>query len=494
MMDGDPTEMVSCGKCKQVNTVPYGLDKFKCFNCGVMVGISREQSAACAAASPTAIYYSELQESVSGNSTAPSPGNQAGPNQSTEKKSSSSSSFLGKLTKTMGGARKSVEKTFEKTFENLGNKPAEPAVTSGHKAGPPLSDEDQQLQWALSASLAEAHGSTTQVAPVIKEQTAAADNDDNRANKTSIASSNAGDQLQAAAAQAASRLQAAEERAARAERELLAAQAREAAMESEKNKLRNQLAENESLIKGLTEQLDTVNTRVAKESERCRVLEDSVRKAQEAATYAELTRQADSGDDDTQLEHQGTIAQLLARIAELESTLVHATHFAPQQNEEDTADRSAQPILQANREGGSDAVEAQSREDAHKTSESRVLDPAILSEGLAGQASSNLDGSTPETEAQPISEDSHCTSGGNQLEEQQKESAAGPEPADANTGVDDKDKNECETEVVSASDVSLKSESPATFKSTACDGAQDAATKVQVGPTQTEAACTPEAA
>ncbi|CAE8598804.1 unnamed protein product, partial [Polarella glacialis] len=62
-MEPDPTELVSCGKCSSVNSVPFGLDKFRCYKCGVSVAISRASSAACAAASPTALYYEGLQSS-----------------------------------------------------------------------------------------------------------------------------------------------------------------------------------------------------------------------------------------------------------------------------------------------------------------------------------------------------------------------------------------------------------------------------------------------
>ena len=42
--------------------MPFGLDVFKCYNCGVSVVISRETSSACAAASPTALYLNQQAE------------------------------------------------------------------------------------------------------------------------------------------------------------------------------------------------------------------------------------------------------------------------------------------------------------------------------------------------------------------------------------------------------------------------------------------------
>ncbi|CAJ1349292.1 unnamed protein product [Effrenium voratum] len=96
MSGQEPTEHVSCGRCSCVNSVPFGLDVFKCYKCGVAVVISRESSAACAAASPTALYLDGLQAP----SSAPS------------SSSKSSRSFFEKLQRQVDKTLQKVEQSF----------------------------------------------------------------------------------------------------------------------------------------------------------------------------------------------------------------------------------------------------------------------------------------------------------------------------------------------------------------------------------------------
>merc|ERR1719382_742714 len=94
MKSSEPTELVSCGKCSTVNTVPFGLDKFMCYGCGTMVTIAREQSAACAAASTTAQFYDQREAQTTGGGGSVTPSGEG-------RRSEGSSGFFGKLQKTM---------------------------------------------------------------------------------------------------------------------------------------------------------------------------------------------------------------------------------------------------------------------------------------------------------------------------------------------------------------------------------------------------------
>lgn len=333
-MEKDPTEHVSCGQCGKVNNVPYGLERFKCYNCATMVSISREPTAACAAASTTAQYYEGLQE-------APPPAD--------TKKSDSSSGFFKSFQKTMNKTFQKVEKAFEQPA------PVKPAASTTARAegGPPaLSTEEEQLQWALNASLADSqHAVLTETIaeaerdvvvgedPALARATSAPTRGTlaavvapTRPSSTTPNELSPGDQLQAAAAQAAQRLQTAEERAQRAEAELAAVKQREAAAVVERDALRRQLGENERLVKGLTEQLDAVNRQRDQTAKNCKALELSLQAARAAEAQALLAQAADELDsqehEEEKEDQQGMIMQLVARIAELEGQLMMGTHFA----------------------------------------------------------------------------------------------------------------------------------------------------------------------
>mmetsp|Transcript_47695 Transcript_47695/g.135604 ORF Transcript_47695/g.135604 Transcript_47695/m.135604 type:complete len:505 (-) Transcript_47695:44-1558(-) len=341
-MDKDPTEMISCGKCSSVNSVPFGLDRFKCYSCGTMVAISKEPSAACAAASETARYYDGLHESASTGAGGGSLSSQASAPEARK-----SESFFGKLQKTMDKTMQKVERAFQAPTST---KPAPPSSREDPMAG--MSEEEEQLQWALSASLEKsihpATGSPTSAGAATRPPPATASAPQflaiasapsalGQAPAAAAPTASAGDQLQAAAMQAAQRLQAAEERAKRAEQELEMAKASEAAAAAERDALRRQLTENEQLVSGLTQQLDAVHSQHEERERRCQALEQALLAARQAA--AAKPRAVDE-DDEAEIaeleEHQGTVAQLLSRIAELEATLMQATHFAPV--EEDVAE------------------------------------------------------------------------------------------------------------------------------------------------------------
>lgn len=335
----DPTELVSCGKCNTVNTVPYGLDKFMCYNCNVMVAISRERSAACAAASTAARHLEEVPGS-SVQATVPTTSEQ--PRRTGE---GGAAGFLGKLQKTMDKSFQKVKKTIEGLDDsgasNGGARPLPPRAT----VGPPseLTVEDQQLQWALDASLREAHAQNSTQTP---------QNDSRQPSSPAVSSSpgydhrrhlietladqlaegSAGDQLQAAAAEAARRLRAVEQHARRAEADLAAAKEREASAVSARAVLERQLQDNEALIQGLTSQLDNLHAQLSEKNTRVAALERALVVARDAAALAATEVGGQQGMDD--LENQGVIAQLLERIAQLESNMLRATHFAPEPGEE----------------------------------------------------------------------------------------------------------------------------------------------------------------
>merc|ERR1712187_343565 len=98
----------------------------------------------------------------------------------------------------------------------------------------------------------------------------------------------------------------AEARAVQAERELAAAQAREASVLTERENLRRQLEENEGLIRGLTEQLDAVNARLEAQTNQCRELERSLATAQDLATVARAatTRRSEDQNEDDELREE----------------------------------------------------------------------------------------------------------------------------------------------------------------------------------------------
>uniref|UniRef100_A0A7S4UF43 Uncharacterized protein n=1 Tax=Alexandrium monilatum TaxID=311494 RepID=A0A7S4UF43_9DINO len=341
-MEAEPMEHISCGKCSTVNQVPYGLEQFRCHTCRCLVSIAREPSAACAAASTSAQYLEG--NAASGTVSAAPP--------AAERKGSGSSGgggFFGNLQKKM----QKVVRSFESGIDG-GSKP-DPTPTTfdpPKRLAPQLTAEEEQLQWALNASLEEVsrqHG-----APPAQEV-------EDPSSAPAAVNSAAGNDMQAAAARAARRLRAAEDRAKRAEDNLAALQAQSsdvtrlpcAACEmgrlccwqpAERAALKHQLEDNEGLIKGLTEQLDVVNGKLSKQLQRCTALEKALAAAQQAAVAARTGEAGEAGfeAEEAEMEYRGTIAQLLARIAELEGTLLRATHFAPQVDEEpDTPEASA---------------------------------------------------------------------------------------------------------------------------------------------------------
>jgi len=325
----DPTELISCGKCNTINTVPYGLDKFRCYSCNVMVEISREPSAACAAASTAARHLEEVP-GCSIQAAAPATSEQ--PRRAGE---GGASGFLGKLQKTIDKTVQKVVKTIEgldgSGASGSGTKPLPPRAL----VGPPseLTAEEEQLQWALDASLREARA---------QPSAQALNNGPSRQASLQEAPSVAatvpdpGDQLQAAAAEAARRLRAVEQHARRAEADLAVAKEREASASSARAALERQLQDNERLIQGLTSELDLLHAQLSEKTTRCTALERALVVARNAAAVAaaEAGGQQGSENEIHDLENQGVIAQLLERIAQLESNMLRATHFAPEPADE----------------------------------------------------------------------------------------------------------------------------------------------------------------
>lgn len=304
MKESEPTENVRCGQCSTINTVPFGLEKFRCFECGAIVAIARDTSAACAAASSVAqsqAYSDALDTPASATSSNPGGGTAAG--------GGGGGGFFGKLQKNMDKAMAKVNKTIENLTTDK-DMPQKGDPSTSTRQGLDLSAEEEQLQWALNASLAEA------------KPAAAADD----------ALVSAGSQPQVVAAQHMHRLQEAELRADRAENALAVAQAQEAAAVAERADLRRQLQENEVMINCLTEKLDAVNAELDRQAMYCQTLEASLATAQDASARAgELSRSRQTGlNYEDEFERQGAIQQLLAKAEELEGQLVRATHLEPE--------------------------------------------------------------------------------------------------------------------------------------------------------------------
>ncbi|OLP76061.1 hypothetical protein AK812_SmicGene44054 [Symbiodinium microadriaticum] len=209
----EPTELVSCGRCGSVNSVPFGLDRFQCYSCGASVVISRETSAACAAASPTALYIDNLQATPQreGSKSAPS-----------KKPEASSRGFFEKLTRQVDKTLQKVEQSLFSDTPAAGQAPAK--APSALPVGQPIGEEAK----AMSPGAREAKPRSPESGGY-------------------------------------------EERAARAEQLLEAAVAREAVSASERLTLRKQLDDAEQLVSGLSQQLDSVQQEVAEQRpELCR--------------------------------------------------------------------------------------------------------------------------------------------------------------------------------------------------------------------------------
>jgi len=289
-----------------------------------MVAISREPSAACAAASTAARHLEEVPVC---SIQAAAPATLEQPRRAGE---GGASGFLGKLQKTMDKTVQKVVKTIEgldgSGASGSGTKPLPPRAL----VGPPseLTAEEEQLQWALDASLREARA---------QPSAQAMNNGPSRqASPQAATVPDPGDQLQAAAAEAARRLRAVEQHARRAEADLAVAKEREASASSARAALERQLQDNERLIQGLTSELDLLHAQLSEKTTRCTALERALVVARNAAAVAaaEAGDQQGSENEIHDLENQGVIAQLLERIAQLESNMLRATHFAPEPADE----------------------------------------------------------------------------------------------------------------------------------------------------------------
>ncbi|CAK9011405.1 unnamed protein product [Durusdinium trenchii] len=267
-MAEEPKELVSCGKCATVNSVPFGLDVFKCYSCGISVVISRESASACAAASPTALYIDGLQGNPD-SSTSKSKKSEEGAPATGSSSSRSSMGFFEKL-------QRQVDKTLQKVEQSLFD--GVPASSSSSSATGKLEKlpVGQPPTGAVQAKKTEGPPAKTEGPP------------------GSPGKGQSGYPESSSAA-----LKAAEERADRLEQLLEAATAREAVSSSERRVLRKQLDEAEELVSGLSQQLDRVQTEVQEQRKQCEALEKAL---------AEARGSSDGGR-----------AELLRRIAELEA-------------------------------------------------------------------------------------------------------------------------------------------------------------------------------
>ncbi|CAE7548528.1 unnamed protein product [Symbiodinium sp. CCMP2456] len=273
----EPTELVSCGRCGSVNSVPFGLDRFQCYSCGASVVISRETSAACAAASPTALYIDNLQatpQKEGGSKSAPS-----------KKPEASSRGFFEKLTRQVDKTLQKVEQSLFSDTPAAGQAPAK--APSALPVGQPIGEEAK----AISPGTREAKPRSPESGGY-------------EASRSAASASGQG----APKAPQTERLRAAEERAARAEQLLEAAVAREAVSASERLTLRKQLDDAEQLVSGLSQQLDSVQQEVAEQRQRCEALEKQLQEARAAPN-------ASPG------EGQDVALELMQRIAQLEAAL-----------------------------------------------------------------------------------------------------------------------------------------------------------------------------
>jgi len=298
MGEPDPTELVSCGKCGAVNSVPYGLEKFKCYKCGIAVAIARDQTAACAAASPQALYYEGPSSWPAQESSSSSAG--ASSQRETKKTEASGGGFFGKLQSHMDKALQKVEQAFIMESPPGGgvDKPEMPTGTPGTEEG--------AVQWALSQSSKSQQGSRgSSKAPsgLQPGRQFEADRDEGYPSASSGLS-----------AGATARLKAAEDRAARAEQLVNSAMQREALSAKERVSLREQLDEAEELVKGLTQQLDGLQLELQQERRRCKALENELQQVR--------AKEISYTDSPTQRENQkGNMSQLTARINELEAAV-----------------------------------------------------------------------------------------------------------------------------------------------------------------------------
>eukprot|EP00435_Cladocopium_sp_Y103_P061551 s991_g23.t1 len=256
MAGQEPKELVSCGKCNSINSVPFGLDLFKCYNCGASVVISRESSSSCAAASPTALYLDSMQGQEGGSSSSKGKKNEA------EKSSGSSSrGFFDRL-------QRQVDKTLQKVEQSLFDGSAPPAPPPKVVSADKLPVGERPNSEVLKRTEAGGYPKST------------------------------------ASGDLAGQLKAAEDKALRLEQLLEAATAREAVSSSERRVLRKQLDETEQLVSGLSQQLDSVQSEAAEQRRQCEALEKALEEA---------TQPQDRGTE----ELQKRIAELEAELQSL---------------------------------------------------------------------------------------------------------------------------------------------------------------------------------
>jgi len=315
----EPTECVSCGQCDSVNRVPFGLERFQCFKCGANVAISRQPTAACAAASTTALQYEWLQFSPS------TQGAQASTRRSDE---GSGYGFLGKLQKHVDKTMQKVEKAFSvgppPNFQEtaaLQPRDARPAAAAQASKSATLdvdSEEDAQMQWALSASLAESSQTQTDAAKSGPVPCGANDAMDVSA-AAPAAAPIGGNGSDDAPPELLRKLRKAERRALQAEEQVVEAREREAAADAYRNALQAQLLENERLCADLASRLDVANVAREEQKARCASLKHALAVANAGPTVSDLTKaEAGTGHD---ANSEGTTAAPLHRPAEPASSV-----------------------------------------------------------------------------------------------------------------------------------------------------------------------------
>jgi hypothetical protein len=211
---------------------------------------------------------------------------------------------------------KNIQKTMDKTFQRVEKAFVFVARKPQQEVPPVLSPEEEQLQWALDASMADSHHAFLSVAAAKVEGTAHVLPQQEIASSSSSPSSmTAGDELCAAAQEAVQQLESMEERACCAETALAVVREQEATAVAECDVLRHQLAESEFFIQGLAEQFDRAS-----------------RKSVGTATACNAPKEAEASGKDEQ-DNQGIIMQLQSRIAELEGQLFPDACSMPEEPE-----------------------------------------------------------------------------------------------------------------------------------------------------------------
>lgn len=104
--------------------------------------------------------------------------------------------------------------------------------------------------------------------------------------------------------------------------------AREAAAVLAQAALQSELEERMTLIEGLTQQLEVMNTKVAQKDNQIEWLKGQLKSALQNRD-SQRDREEDDAAAAASSDSQGTIEQLITRVAELEEILLQATSFAP---------------------------------------------------------------------------------------------------------------------------------------------------------------------